>query len=157
MVTVRATVRTTASVDDVVAVILDADLAPLWTDGLERLELVSGIPGEPGCVGKAHYRGSLGRTTVMTDTLEAVDPGRYYRSVVAGGPITATVETFLEPAGSGTEISILWTGDGSHLVANVTMRMLQRGLQRRVRDDLEALARLAESSGPADGMGPATR
>lgn len=149
MVTVRTSVHASAPVDAVVAVILDADLAPLWTDGLERLELVSGVPGEPGCVGKAHYRGSFGRTTVMTDTLEAVEPGRYYRSVVAGGPVTATVETFLVPEHGGTRISLVWSGVGSHLVANATMRLLRRSLERRARADLASLARLAEERSTA--------
>ena len=42
----------------------------------ERLELVEGEPGVPGSVGLAHYHGSFGRTTVLTDTLEEAEPGR---------------------------------------------------------------------------------
>ena len=144
MVTVQTSVECRAPVEDVVAVIHDPDAAPQWTDGLERLEVVSGTPGEPGCVGRAHYRGSFGRSTVLTDVLEEVDPGRYYRSRIEGGGMLATVETRLEPVPSGTRISLTWTGTGSQLVANVTMRILRRNLERRATADLRALARLAE-------------
>ncbi len=93
MVEVRASVDIAAPVDAVVGVLLDATRAPLWTDGLERFEVVRGVPGEAGCVGRATYRGSFGRTVVMTDTLELANPGRFYRSTVSGGGITAVVET----------------------------------------------------------------
>lgn len=144
MVTVRTSVECRAPVDDVVAVISDPDAVPQWTAGLERLEVVSGTPGQPGCVGRAHYRGSFGRSTVLTDVLEAVDPGRYYRSRIEGDGVSAIVETRLESIPSGTRISLTWTGTGSHLVANVTMRILRRNLERRAIADLRALARLAE-------------
>lgn len=151
MITVRSTVACRAPVGDVEAVILDPDLAPLWTDGLERLELVEGEPGVPGSVGRAHYRGSFGRTTVMTDTLEAAEPGRYYRSRITGGPVTATVETSLAPTPDGCTIAIVWTGTGATLVANATMRVLRRGVEHRARADLERLAALAETRSVPEG------
>ena len=149
MVEVQASVVTVAPVEAIVRVLLDAEKAPLWTDGLERLEPVEGVVGEPGSVGRAVYRGSFGRTIEMRDTLEAVDPGRYYRSTVRGGGISAIVETSLEPLESGSRISLRWRGSGSHLAANVTMRFLRRGIQRRATADLERLAALAESEAAA--------
>ena len=151
MITVSSTVACRAPIEAVEAIILDPDLAPEWTDGLMAFEVVEGRAGVPGCVGRAHYRGSFGRTSVMTDTLEAADPGRYYRSRITGGPITATVETFLEPTADGCTISIRWTGVGSTLVANATMRVLRRGIERRARSDLERLAALVEPRASSAG------
>ena len=144
MVEVRASVDIAAPVDAVVGVLLDATRAPLWTDGLERFEVVRGVPGEAGCVGRATYRGSFGRTVVMTDTLELANPGRFYRSTVSGGGITAVVETRLRATDGGTHIDLEWSGSGSHLAGNLTMRLLRRGIARRAHADLAKLAALAE-------------
>ena len=144
MVQVRASVDIAAPVDVVVGVLLDPARAPLWTDGLERLEVVRGVPGEAGCVGRASYRGSFGRTVVMTDTLDVANPGRFYRSTIHGGGITAVVETHLARTDSGTRMVMEWSGTGSHLVANLTLRLLRRGITRRAEADLARLAALAE-------------
>jgi len=144
MVEVRASVDIAAPVDAVVGVLVDPARAPLWTDGLEQLEVVRGVPGEEGCVGRASYRGSFGRTVVMTDTLDVARPGRFYRSTVRGGGITAIVETHLHRTDIGTHMAMEWSGTGSHLAANLTLRLLRRGIARRARADLSRLAALAE-------------
>lgn len=145
MVEVVADLVIRAPVDGVVAVLLDADLAPAWTDGLDRLDVVSGTPGEPGCVGHAHYRGAFGRETVLTDTLEEVDPGRYFRSRIEGGGMRAVVETVLEPTVDGTDVRLRWRGTASSLFGTLTMRILRHRIQRRAEADLGSLARLVEA------------
>mgnify|MGYP001817949796 FL=1 len=144
MVEVQASVDIAAPVDVVVGVLLDPARAPLWTDGLERLEVVRGVPGEAGCVGRASYRGSFGRTVVMTDTLDVANPGRFYRSTIHGGGITAVVETHLDRTDSDTRMVMEWSGTGSHLAANLTLRLFRRGITRRAHADLARLAALAE-------------
>lgn len=144
MVEVRASIDIAAPVDAVVGVLVDPARAPMWTDGLEQLEVVRGVPGEEGCVGRASYRSSFGRTVVMTDTLDVAQPGRFYRSTVRGGGITAVVETHLRSTDAGTHIDLVWSGTGSHLAANLTMRLLRRGITRRAEADLAKLAALAE-------------
>ena len=145
MPTVGASIRISAPVDAVVDVMLDADKAPLWTSDLERLELVEGQIGQPGCVGRAHYREGE-RRYVMSDVLEEVDPGRKYVSRVSGGGITARVETVLEPVGEReTKLTLRWSGRGTNPVSRLMLPLMRRRIAERMATDLDALRGLAES------------
>lgn len=55
MPTVESSIRIGVPPDEVTRILLDADLAPQWTAGLERLELTERELGQAGSVGHAHY------------------------------------------------------------------------------------------------------
>lgn len=145
MPTVRTTIHIGAPPEAVDRVLLDAELAPVWTSGLERLEVVAGQPGRPGCVGRAHYLEG-GRRYVLEDVLEQVTPARHYLSRVTGGGITASVETTLEPMGEGrTRLTLRWVGRGTTLLTRILLPFMGRRIRRRAEADLRALRGLAES------------
>jgi uncharacterized protein YndB with AHSA1/START domain len=145
MPTIEASVRIAASPADIEAVLLDAELAPKWTSGLERLELISGRPGGAGSVGHAHYREG-GRSYVLTDVLEEVEPGRRYLSRISGGGIALRVETLLEPVADGeTQISLRWSGRGTNPVTFVALPFMRARVRERALADLEALKALVEA------------
>ena len=48
----ESSIRIGVPPDEVTRILLDADLAPQWTAGLE---LIEGEPGQAGSVGHAHY------------------------------------------------------------------------------------------------------
>ena len=149
MPTVGASIRINAPVDVVVAVLLDADKAPLWTSGLDRLELVEGSVGEPGSIGRAHYQEG-DRRYVLNDVLEEVDPGRRYVSRISGGGITARVETVLQPMTPGeTRLQLRWSGRGTNPVTWLMLPFMRRRMAERMATDLDALRVLAE--GPDAG------
>ena len=130
--------------NEVTRVLLDADLAPQWTAGLERLELIDGTPGRAGSVGHAHYLEG-GRRYVLVDVLEEVTPGRYYRSRVSGGGIAATVETMLEPVGGdATQLTVRWVGKGTNPLTRVTLALMKRQITKRTESDLRSLRDLGE-------------
>lgn len=144
MPTIEAATRIEAPPDVVTGVLLDAGLAPEWTAGLERLELVDGVPGEAGCVGLAHYRQG-GRTYTLVDVLEESVPGESYRSHILGGGIAATVETTLAAVGEGaTVISIRWIGRGTNPLTRMTLPLMKRRIARAAAEDLASLRRLVE-------------
>jgi uncharacterized protein YndB with AHSA1/START domain len=144
MPTIEATTQIAAPPDAVTEVLLDADLAPQWTAGLERLEFVSGVPGEAGCVGRAHYRRGRRRSTLV-DVLEVVIPQEFYQSRLSGGGIAATVETTLTPVGEGTtEISIRWNGTGTTPLTRLILPLMKRRIARAAADDLASLRQLVE-------------
>lgn len=146
MPTVEAATRIGAPPDVVTGVLLDADLAPEWTAGLERLELVDGVPGEAGCVGHAHYRQG-GRNYTLVDVLEESIPGEFYRSSISGGGIAATVETTLAAVGDdATAILIRWTGRGTNPLTRVTLPLMKRRIARAAAEDLASLRRLVEQA-----------
>jgi hypothetical protein len=144
MPTVESSIRIGVPPSEVTRVLLDADLAPRWTDGLERLELIEGEPGQAGSVGHAHYLEG-GRRYVLVDVLEEVTPGRYYRSRVAGGGIAATVETTLEPVGrDATQLTVRWVGKGTNPLTKVTLALMKRQITKRTESDLKSLRDLGE-------------
>jgi hypothetical protein len=145
MPTVETEIRIGVPPEAVAEVLLTAELAPAWTSGLERLELVSGEPGTAGCVGRAHYLEG-GRRYVLDDVLLAVTPNRHFTSRVTGGGITATVDTTLEPAGrSGTRLALRWEGRGTTPLTRLVLPLMRRRIAKRAHGDLLALRDLCES------------
>ena len=144
MVHVEAAVDIAATPEAVTAVLLDAELAPKWTADLEHFEVVEGVPGEPGCHGRAHYRRG-GRAYVLDDRLVEAMPGRRYRSQIVGGGMEIEVQTDLVPTDSGTRLRLTWEGKPSGRWSRVALPMLRPMIRRRALADLQALRRLVES------------
>lgn len=132
-----------ASPSAVSDVLLDIDAAPLWTSGLERLELIAGTVGEPGSAGRAHYiEGS--RRYVVEDRLVESTPGSHFKSEIQGGGLKATVETNLDEISSGTRLCIRWDGVGTNPLTRVILPFMKRRMAKRTREDLESLRNLVE-------------
>lgn len=142
--TIEETTEIVASPLAVSDVLLDVDAAPLWTSGLERLEVVEGIAGEPGCLGRAHYVEG-GRRYVVEDRLVSAVPGHSFTSEIRGGGMRATVETRLEEIPSGSRVTIRWVGTGTDPMTKLVLPLLRRQLRGRMREDLQALRDLVES------------
>jgi uncharacterized protein YndB with AHSA1/START domain len=145
MPTVEAHVSIAAPPESVVSVLLDADLAPKWTRGLDRLELVEGAVGQAGSVGLAHYVEGRRRYT-LHDRLVSVTPGRRYVSEITGGGLKATVETTLEPLADGTRMSVKWVGRGTNPISGLAIRLMKPLIAKRSKDDLDSLCRLVETT-----------
>ena len=147
MPTIETCVSIEAPPESVASVLLDADLAPMWTRGLDRLELVEGAIGEAGSVGLAHYVEGRRRYT-LRDRLISVTPCRHYVSEITGGGLKATVETSLEPFEDGTRMSVRWVGRGTNLITRLTISLMKPLISKRSEDDLRSLRRLVESIQP---------
>ena len=147
MPTIETRVDIAAPPESVVSVLLNADLAPIWTRGLDRLELVEGAIGEAGSVGLAHYVEGRRRHT-LRDRLISVTPCRHYVSEITGGGLEATVETSLEPLGDGTRMSVRWVGRGTNLITRLTISLMKPLISKRSEDDLRSLRLLVESIHP---------
>jgi hypothetical protein len=145
MPTVEVSIRIAAPVEAVEAVLLDAERAPDWTTGLERLELVEGQVGQAGSVGHAHYREG-DRRYVLTDVLEEARAGERYVSRVSGGGIIARVVTTLEVAADGTTLLRLrWSGRGTNPLTFVALPFMRGRVRDRALADLASLRDLVES------------
>ena len=147
MPTIETCVSIAAPPQSVASVLLDADLAPTWTRGLDRLELIEGAIGEPGSIGLAHYVEGRRRYT-LRDCLISVTSCRHYVSEITGGGLKATVETSLEPFADGTRMSIKWIGRGTNLITWLTIPLLKPLISKRSEEDLQSLRRLVESTSP---------
>ena len=143
-VTVDVTIRMECPVEAVMAILLDADSAPLWTTDLERMEVVRGTPFGAGSKAHMHYL-QQGRRYVMEDELLEVVPNRYFKSHVSGEALSAIVETSLTPVEGATEVAIRWTGTGGPFVMRLLLPLLRRSIKKQALADLRKLKALAES------------
>lgn len=149
MPVVEASIDITASPEAVSDVLLDMEAAPRWTSGLERFELVEGVPGHAGSRGIAHYVEDGRRYTVEDRLLEAV-PGHHFKSRISGGGLKATIDTRLERIPGGTRTTIRWSGTGTNPLTKMMLPFLKTKIGSRCREDLEALRRLVEEREAGD-------
>ena len=143
MPTVEQSILIAASPSEVSGVLLDIDAAPLWTSGLERLELIEGTLGKPDSLGHAHYVEGSRRYVVEDRLIEAV-PGQRFTSAISGGGMKATVETTLDEIRGGTRLTIRWKGTGTNPVTKLVLPLMQRQVSRRTQRDLHALRDIVE-------------
>ena len=144
MPTVVTTVDISAPAEAVASVLLDAESAPVWTAGLQRLEVVKGTVGEPGSVGLAHYEEG-NRSYVLEDRLLSATPNRSYVSEIAGGGLKARVETTLEEVGSETRMTVSWSGTGTNPITWAILPFLRSRIAEQSATDLAALRELVEA------------
>lgn len=145
MPVVEESVEIAASPGTVSDVLLDIEAAPLWTSGLERMELVEGVPGQAGCRGLAHYVEEGRRYTVEDHLLEAV-PGHHFKSQIRGGGLKATIETRLRAVPGGTRTTIRWSGTGTNPITKLVLPFLKSKIGSRCQEDLQALRKLVEAA-----------
>lgn len=144
MPTVVTSVSIAAPASAVAGVLLDAEAAPIWTSGLNRLELVDGSIGEPGSVGLAHYEEG-NRSYILEDRLVSVTPNRRYVSEISGGGMKARVTTTLVEGGGGTRVTVSWSGTGTNPVMWAILWFMKGRIAKRASEDLDSLRELVEA------------
>ena len=144
MPTIEVSIVIAAPPMSVSDVLLDIEAAPLWTSGLERLELVEGVLGHPGSVARAHYVDGRSRST-LEDRLVEATPGRHFKSEIRGDGLRATVETELEEIPVGTRLTVRWSGTGTNPLTRLALPFLKTRVRRRSQEDLRALKSLVEA------------
>ena len=117
-----------------------------WTTDLERFEVVKGKPGEIGAIAQLHYY-QKGRSYILGDVLEYSDPEKRYVSRVSGGGMNVRVETIINPAADGTEMTMSWSGTSDKFLIRMLLPFLRCIIIRRARADLEKFRCLVETHG----------
>jgi hypothetical protein len=117
-----------------------------WTRHLEKFEVVKGNIAEPGALARLHFN-KRGRTYTMEDELLESEPGRRYKSRVTGHGITAQVETLLEPADKGTQITLQWNGRSKSPAVNLILYLLRGKIRRDAHAELAEFKKLVETRG----------
>ncbi|MFC1951084.1 SRPBCC family protein [Chloroflexota bacterium] len=125
---------------------IDPDNALQWTKDLVKFEVVSGNGEEAGAVAHLHYN-QKGKSYIMEDVLEYCEPGRKYISCVSGGGLSARVETTIDPADSGTDITMIWAGTGQNLIIKVILWIMRRKIKRGAQEELDTFKNLTETHG----------
>lgn len=143
-ITVRSAIAIDRPPEEVAKVLLDPSLAVEWTTDLERLEIVSELPGHVGSKARLHYNQNR-RRYEMEDHLLEVDPNRRFLSRVSGDAIEAEVETHLHATNGGTQVEVRWTGHAKPILLNLILPFMRRSIVRQSEVDLAKLKALVES------------
>jgi uncharacterized damage-inducible protein DinB len=149
--TIEESIHIPASPMMVSEILLDAEAAPRWTSGLERLEVIEGAAGEPGSVGHAHYVEGRRRYVVEDRLIESV-PGSHFTSRITGGGLRADIHTTLDETPSGTRVTIRWQGSGTNPLTTLVLLLMKRRIVRRMRQDMEALRVVVVEHGAKVGL-----
>lgn len=135
---VATSVEVAAAPDVVFAYISDAANNPQWQSGMVSARWTT--DGSIG-VGSTYDQVAtfLGRKIESTFEVEAFEPGRMIRATSTGGSFPITFTRIVEPAGDGSRVSAVISGDASGFfrLAEPILRAL---VQRSVARDYETLA-----------------
>ena len=126
------TIEIARTPEDVFAYLTDVSNLPAWQAGVKSATLREGRIEES--------RSLLGRE--LDSTLEVVEQEepRLFTLRVLDGPVRFTVRHELEPAESGTRLTVTAHGD----VPGFAAGLLARGAERQFRKDFERLKRILE-------------
>jgi hypothetical protein len=96
---------------------------------------------------RAYLYGRNDRRYVLEDILEAVLPGRYFRSRARGGGVEARLETWLREKSGSTAVAIRWSGSGTTIPLRLLLPLLRGALRRQTKTELDAFKTLVEKRG----------
>lgn len=135
---VTTSVEVAAAPEVVFAYISDAANNPQWQSGMVSARWTS--DGSIG-VGSTYDQVAtfLGRTIESTFEVEAFEPGRMIRASSTGGSFPITFTRIVEPAGDGSRVSAVISGDASGFF-RLAEPILRAMVQRSVARDYETLA-----------------
>lgn len=138
-------VHTTISkpVEVVYQAFIDPDNMLKWTKYLVKFEIIKGGFGEPGALAHLHYNQN-GRTYIMEDRLEYLDPCKKIISQVSGNGLFARVETTFISIGDKTEINLKWDGRGDKLILKILLPLLRNKIKKGAQAEIEKFKALVE-------------
>ncbi len=130
----------------VAAALFDPDNAVQWQSNLEKFEVVWGKAGEAGAKVHLHYS-QKGKSHVMEEIWEAVEPGRRYLSRITGEGVTVELERILKTTPQGTQMLVRWSGLGASWWLRLVLRLLRKAIAQRAEFDLLNFKYLVEVHG----------
>lgn len=135
---VTTSVEVAAAPEAVFAFVSDAENNPQWQSGMVSAKWTS--DGAIG-VGSTYDQVAtfLGRRIESTFEVEAFEPGRMIRASSTGGSFPITFTRTVEPAGAGSQVTAVITGDASGFF-RLAEPFLRSMVQRSVTRDYETLA-----------------
>ena len=99
--TYKTTTKINKPLKEVYEAISNPDLVPKWLGGLQKLETISGIPGQEGYKSKYTFVEN-GRTAIFHEELVKVEPYDHFTFVLTGNGLVMEGHTTLSSEGSNT-------------------------------------------------------
>lgn len=142
----KISIKINRPVEIVYQAYVDPDNMLKWSTDLEKFEIVKGKFGEVGAIAHLHYR-QKGRSNIMEDRLEYIEPGKKLISNVSGEGINVKVETTFNSLDGGTEIAILWNGKGTNFWLKILLPFLKGMIRNQAQSELDKFKKLVEEHG----------
>lgn len=126
-------------------VFIDVGRMDEWLQGFQRIENISGAPGEVGSHWRLHFVDEQGGPVVFEEEITGFIPGELfsYRGDSPFASLESTTE--FEPAGGGTRITMTADLEGKGVLWRSMMALSRGQLKARSEADFARLKRLIES------------
>ncbi len=126
-------------------VFIDVGRMSEWLEGFERIENLSGAPGEVGSRWRLHFVDERGAPMVFEEEVTGFIPGELF-SYRGDSPFTMLeASTEFEPVEGGTRITMTADLQGKGIIWRSMMALSQGQLKARSEADFARLKRLIES------------
>jgi carbon monoxide dehydrogenase subunit G len=127
--------------DEVYAFLSDPESLPKWQHEVLEVRRESETRF-------TEVRTFVGRRVESTIEVTVAEPGREFSLRSEGGPVRFSIRHLLEPAGEGgTLVRVIGESEGAGGLFKLGGRLLNRAIQRRVREDFARLKEHLESEG----------
>jgi carbon monoxide dehydrogenase subunit G len=129
--------------EEVFAYLTDVSNLTEWQSGVHEAEIVGG--GEPRAGARiSELRHLLGRELRTTLEIAEYEPPRLFVLRALDSPVPFTVHHELEPAGTGTRLTVVGEGDAG-LLPGFAAGLMARRAEKQFRRDFEQLRALLEA------------
>ena len=129
--------------DQVYALITDPNKATRWITGLQKIERLSGTPGDVGYQSKYTYLEN-GRTVVFFEKVTRITPGESFCFDIGSDDLELNVETQLKRLGHQTHVHMKNRIKGKSLKMKIMLPLLKGVMRRRQMKDLQNLKEILE-------------
>lgn len=130
-------------IEQVYALLSDESKVNLWLKGLQKIETISGTPGEAGFKGKYTFMEN-NRTVIFHEEITAVEPGRSFSARMQSDDLIMEGHTQLEDLGGSTRLTVHQKVKGKSFFMKLMMPFLKGMMRKRQAEDFYRFKQLAE-------------
>ena len=143
---ITATIDIAVPPETVASVQFDPRHDPEWIGGVDRVELITGLPIAQGSQVR-RIGGFMGRPIEWLMNVEAIEPARHVGMHALEAPFPMDVDYRLETidGGRSTRVSIRIRGDAKGMYGAMPGPLMGWMVRRSVQGDLKRLKRIVES------------
>jgi len=122
----------------------DPDNLPRWIAGLQKLETISGTPGEVGSVTRHTYL-EKGRIVELVETVTAIEPEKHFGGHLEGQGVSVNI--FVDFVDKGERTLMRFRSDfrSQGLMMRLMLPFMKGAVRKRQEGDLRRFKELVES------------
>jgi len=127
------------------AVAQDEEKMLEWLEGFERVEHVSGTPGNVGSVTKVHFNND-GQEMTIKETITAIEPNKSVSMFFESDFMNMDYTLSISPIGSKSKLSSSTTAKGNGMLSKSIMAMIAGSIKAQEDTNLISLKKTIEQN-----------